>query len=262
MPQLKHIVLFVALFFTVNTADAWGLLGHRIVGEIADKHLTSKARKNIQRILGNESVAMCSNWADFIKSNPDFDSLGKSHYINFNSGLSYKQFVHSLDNNREQNAYNSIVYIKNALKNESLNDSLKKAYLKLLIHFVGDIHQPLHTGRPGDQGGNKIRVFWFGDNINLHHLWDERLIEYQQLSYTEYVAWINHPTTRQLNLWMQQPIADWLYESYLLATKIYEATPEGSKLKYRYNYDFVEDMNLQLLKGGVRLAGILNEIFG
>lgn len=251
----------VLLFLSINSFG-WGLDGHRIVGEIAEKHLTAKARKNIQKILGNESIAMSSNWADFIKSNPAFDSLDKSHYINFKSGMSRNDFDADLKNNKEQNAFNSIKFLSEQLMSGKLNDSLKVAYLKLLIHFVGDVHQPLHTGRPEDLGGNRIRVTWFDQNINIHQLWDSRLIEYQNLSYTEYVNWINHATPDQKKKWMFEPMENWLYESYVLAEKIYAATPADAKLKYKYNYDFVEDMNLQLLKGGVRLAGLLNKIFG
>lgn len=250
------------LMSVTTTVMAWGMQGHRIVGEIAEKHLTAKAKKNIQRILGNESVAMCSNWADFIKSNPQYDSLDKSHYINFNPGMSWDDFQRNLKKDSGQNAYNSILYLSKALKSGSLNDSLKRDYLKLLIHFVGDIHQPLHTGRPEDRGGNRIQVQWFDESVNLHQVWDDKLIQYQKLSYTEYVQWIHHVTPAQKKTWMNQPIAVWLFESYELATHIYNHTPAQSKLKYKYNYDYVEALNNQLLKAGVRLAGILNEIFG
>lgn len=260
-PFRIYAILILLLAFNINSFG-WGLDGHRIVGEIADRHLTSKAKKNIRKILGNESIAMSSNWADFIKSNPTFDSLDKSHYINFKTGMSRTEFDNFLRNNKEQNAHNSIIFLSKELKSGLLNDSLKAMYLKLLIHFVGDVHQPLHTGRPDDLGGNKIRVNWFGSNINIHQLWDSYLIEYQKLSYTEYVNWINHASREQKKMWMQEPMENWLYDSYLIAEKIYAETPENANLKYKYNYDFVSSLNLQLLKGGIRLAGLLNSIFG
>lgn len=262
MKTLRLFSILILVFAFSLNSFGWGMDGHRIVGEIADRHLTAKAKKNIRKILGNESIAMSSNWADFIKSNPTFDSLDKSHYINFKSGLSRNEFDNFLQNNKDQNAYNSILFLSNELKSGKLNDSLKVMYLKLLIHFVGDVHQPLHTGRPEDLGGNKVRVNWFNNNINIHSLWDSYLIEYQKLSYTEYVNWINHASKEQKKLWMNEPIENWLWESYVVTEKIYAETPENANLKYKYNYDFIDVMNLQLLKGGIRLAGMLNSIFG
>lgn len=250
------------LFAVHQTAMAWGSNGHRIVAEIAERHLTKKAKKNIQKIIGPTSLAMIANWPDFIKSDPRFDSLDKSHYVNLPQGLSYEAFIQSVHNNKDQNVYNAILLLKDELKQKNLDDSLKVMYVKLLVHFVGDLHQPMHTGRPEDLGGNRVRLEWFNEKINLHQLWDDRLIDYQKLSYTEYVNWINHATKAQKKMWQSQSVADWLYDSYLISNRIYAETPEGAKLKYKYNFDFIDDLNLQLLKGGIRLAAILNEIFG
>ena len=87
-------------------------------------------------------------------------------------------------------------------------------YLRLLIHIVGDVHQPLHVGRKGDRGGNDIKVTWFGESSNLHKIWDEGLIDNQQLSYTEYVNAINFTTPQQRAEWQKDPFEKWFYESY------------------------------------------------
>jgi len=136
-------------------------------------------------------------------------------------------------------------------------------YLRLLIHIVGDIHQPLHVGRLEDLGGNRIRVLWFGDSTNLHSVWDEKLIASQNLSYTEYVKAINHSTKSQRMQWQEQTMNEWFFESYQLAGKIYSGiTQPYQRLGFRYNFDYVEILNSQLLKAGIRLAGLLNSIFG
>ena len=135
-------------------------------------------------------------------------------------------------------------------------------YLRLLIHIVGDIHQPMHVSRAEDQGGNKIKVMWFNEPTNLHALWDDKLIESQKLSYTEFATSINHADKQQRKAWQQQLMSEWFFESYQLADKLYNGiTQPDQKLGYRYNYDNVAMLNNQLLKGGVRLAGLLNEIF-
>ncbi len=134
--------------------------------------------------------------------------------------------------------------------------------MKLLIHFVGDAHQPMHTARPEDRGGNNIKLYWFNTPTNLHRVWDEHLIEFQQLSYTEYIKAINHPAGTEIEKWQKHPINQWIYESYQVAGKIYSEIKTDDKLGYNYNYRYVAIMNNQLLKGGIRLAGLLNDIYG
>ena len=127
--------------------------------------------------------------------------------------------------------------------------------LKLLIHFAGDIHQPFHVGHREDLGGNKIKVTWFNAQTNLHAVWDDQLINFQQLSYTEYTKAINHTTAKQRLAWQKQPISEWITESYQIAEKLYsEIADSDPKLSYRYNYDHIRLLNEQLVKAGVRLA--------
>ena len=135
--------------------------------------------------------------------------------------------------------------------------------LKFVVHFVGDVHQPLHVSPVGTSGGNDIRITWFNEQSNLHRLWDEQLIEYQTLSYSEYVKAINFTTAAQRKTWQQQPLSQWFYDSYVLSEQLHdEIRDQNPKLSYRYNFDHLAVLNAQLLKGGVHLAGLLNEIFG
>ncbi|HSV11117.1 MAG TPA: S1/P1 nuclease [Hanamia sp.] len=255
--------IFISLFFYLPFQSmAWGMSGHRIVGEIADSYLTAKARLAVQQILGTESIAMASNWPDFIKSDPAYNYLSPWHYINVPDSLNYAEFQSFLKKDTATDAYTKLNFIIKELKNKSLPKDKKLFYLRLLIHIAGDVHQPLHvSGRA--QGGNQIKVLWFGQHTNLHSVWDEKLIDYQQLSYTEYTKAINHTTAAQRKKWQQEPISKWLYDSYTISEKLFpEITEPDQKLSYRYNFDHIATLNEQLLKGGVRLAGLLNQIFG
>lgn len=259
----KKLVLCLAFFYLPFATMAWGVLGHRIIGQIADSYLTKNTKKAIAGILGTESVAMTSNWPDFIKSDPAYNYLSNWHYINFKSGLSYDSVRNFLMADTATDAYSKINFIVTELKNKGLEKEKKILYLRLLIHLVGDIHQPLHVGRLEDQGGNRVRVLWFRDSTNLHTLWDTHLINFQQLSYTEYASSINFTTKIQRSSLQQQPMTEWFFESYQLADKIYaDIKMPHQKLDYAYNFKYVDILNSQLLKGGVRLAGLLNEIFG
>ncbi len=257
--KISILLLFVAI--SLQTF-AWGLTGHRVVGQIADSYLTRKAKKNIREILGNESVAISSNWADFIKSDTSFKYLDSWHYINIKAGLNNTEFTNYLNNDKGTDAYTKLNFLIGELKNKQNSPEMKQLYLRLLIHIAGDIHQPMHVSRAEDLGGNRIKVFWFSDATNLHALWDDRLIEYQKLSYSEYAQNINHVSKQQRREWQQQPMTEWFFESYQLADKLYAGIKQPEpRLSYRYNFDNVEMLNQQLLKGGVRLAGLLNEIF-
>jgi hypothetical protein len=258
----KKLILLSVFFYLPFSTMAWGVLGHRIIGQIADSYITPATKVAITKILGNESVAMASNWPDFIKSDPAYNYLSSWHYINFNSGLIQDSIKIFLANDTATNAYTKINFLTAQLKNKKLSQENKILYLRLLIHIVGDIHQPLHVGRLEDQGGNKIKVLWFKDPSNLHTVWDTQLINFQQLSYTEYATAINFTTKEQRSTLQRQPLSAWLFESYKIAEKIYGDIKEpDQKLDYAYNFKYVATVNEQLLKGGVRLAGLLNEIF-
>ena len=260
---MRRILLLPLFLFTFFPSFAWwGQTGHRIVGEIADGYLSNKARSAIHEILGNESIAISSNWADFIKSDSDFNYLNTWHYINVRQGLPQAEFNAVLRNDSVTNAYTKLNFLIGELKNKQLEHDKKQMYLRLLIHIVGDIHQPLHVGQLEDLGGNRIRLQWFGESTNLHSVWDEKLIEFQRLSYTEYARAINHTTRSERRQWQSQDMKEWFFESYQLAGKVYSGiTGTEPKLGFRYNFDYIDMLNNQLLKGGVRLAGLLNSIF-
>jgi S1/P1 Nuclease len=262
----KKILLFVfvsSLSLSSAASWWWGMTGHRVTGEIAENYLTTKAKAAIKAILGDESLAMASNWADFIRSDSSYKYLDPWHYINLKAGLSHDEVMNILTPDTGINLYSKLNFVVRELKNKQLAKDKKILYLRLLIHFVGDLHQPMHVGgRPEDLGGNRVRVLWFSDTTNLHSVWDDKLPEYQKLSYTEWTKAISHTTLKERLAWQKMPVKEWFYESYQLAQPIYaEITRPYQRLSYRYNFDHIATVNQQLLKGGVRLAGLLNEIF-
>ena len=260
--MMKKLFAIAALCYLPLSSMAWGMLGHRIVAEIAGKYLTDKARIAVMKIFGTSSMAMESNWADFIKSDPSYSYLDRWHYIDFDKGWSRVQVLDYLRSDTVADAYTRINFLAKELKNKNLSPDKKLLYLRLLIHIAGDIHQPMHVGRKEDKGGNTVKVMWFNEASNLHRVWDEQLIGYQQLSYTEYVKAIDHPTAEQKSKWQQEPLENWITDSYEISSLLYpEITEPNQKLGYRYNFDHVAQLNEQLLKGGIHLAALLNSIF-
>ena len=255
-------ILFIALIsYLPANAMAWGLLGHRVVGEIAQNYLNKRAAREVKVILGNESLAMASNWADFIKSEPSYNYIGNWHYINLPAGLNSEQIQSKLLSDTATNAYTKIRFLSTELKNKALDQDKKVMFLRLLIHIVGDLHQPMHTGRFEDLGGNRVLLSWFGQPSNLHRVWDSDLVESQELSYTEYARSVNFIDKSRLFQLQNEDVNLWVEDSYRVSEKIYANIKSGDKLSYRYIYDYLAIADQQLLKGGVHLASLLNQIF-
>jgi len=256
----KSMLILLIAYLPINTM-AWGLLGHRVVGEIAESYLSKRTSREIKNILGHESLAIASNWADFIKSEPSFNYLSNWHYINLPAALNSEQLQSSLVRDTVTDAYTRIRFLSAQLKNRSLEHDKKVMYLRLLIHLVGDLHQPMHTGRFEDLGGNKVQLTWFGQPSNLHRVWDSDLIGSQELSYTEYARSINFINKARLFQLQNEDVNLWVEDSYKVSENIYANVKSGDKLSYRYIYDNIAFADQQLLKGGVHLAALLNHIF-
>jgi hypothetical protein len=257
-----RVLLFIGVFYYLPVQSmAWGKLGHRIVGEVAQAHLTKKAARKVKEILGDETMAMASNWADFVRSDPGYKYLNDWHFLDFDEDMPYDAMFTFFQKDTAVNVYSRVNYLVNELKNKNLAQDRKVFDLKMLIHLVGDMHQPLHVGRKGDLGGNKIKVMWFGEPSNLHKVWDEQLIQHQELSYTEFTTAIDHPTKEQISKWQSDPVGEWVFEAHQLEEKISKEIKPDEKLSYDYSFKYLATLNEQLLKGGVRLAGLLNQVF-
>ena len=93
MKKFYHYLIILSMLYLPYYSLAWGQTGHRIIGEIADKHLNTKARAAIQKILGTESIAIASNWGDFIKSDSNFKYLDTWHYVNYEKNPVWDWFL-------------------------------------------------------------------------------------------------------------------------------------------------------------------------
>jgi hypothetical protein len=265
MNSIKKLILAALFFYLPTQAMAWGQLGHRVVAQIADSYLTPKARVEIEKILGHESLAMAANWGDFIKSDPSYKYLSQWHYVDLKQGATFAESSLYLKEDTIPNAYNRLNFMIKELKtNKALAKDKKLLYVRMIIHIVGDIHQPFHAGRADDQGGNKIQLMWGNEQTNLHSIWDSKLIETQQYSYTEYAHNLNHTTAAQRAEWQKTDLLHVIYESNQIAESVYNEIKEPNQRlnTYKYIFDHIHTAEDQMLKGGVRLAGILNNIFG
>ena len=251
--------LFVSLFCFANDNEIlWGQTGHRVVGEIAYKHLSKKAKRNLNKLLNGEGLAMLSTYADEIRSDRKYDEFTTWHYVNFKEGETYE----SSTKNPKGDLISGIKKCQEVISDPSTTEEDKILHLKILVHLIGDLHQPLHIGRAEDRGGNSIKVQWFRGNTNLHSVWDTKMIESYGMTYTELTSNLNKFSKNEKKDIQTGSVLDWVNETRLVTMKVYDSVKPEENLSYRYMYLYFDTVKTQLQKGGLRLAKVLNELFG
>lgn len=265
MKRLAVILLFVSFTFASIDLFAWGLKGHDVIACIAEHHLTEKAKENIDKILGGKSMIYYSSWIDNVQNSPywinGYDRTNTWHYFNVDEGFT----PHTMPRNPKGDVVSALNMIIDSLGNyqDELSDSVKIDYLRMLIHFVGDMHCPMHVGHLSDKGGHGVRIKWFGQNTNLHTLWDTKLVEsVHAWSYTEWQQNLDRCTQEEFDEMSAGTPEDWLIETWHITVGIYEYTKPEENYSYKYMYDYAPVVERQFLVAGYRLAALLNKIFG
>lgn len=263
MKNIQSKILLLLCFTASMYTYAWGLTGHRVIAEIAENHLSPKARKEMRKLFGQEKMAYWANWMDFIKSDTTgvYKETSSWHYVNIDPQKDFSTFEQNLKAQAGSNLYSQIKVLSAQIKNPITAAKDKKIALIFLIHMMGDLAQPMHTGRSEDLGGNKINVLYFGEKTNLHSLWDGKLVDSQKYSYEEFAKLLDIKSKKEVAQIQSGTLENWFFDSHQMANKIYSQTAAESKLGYDYQYKFNAIMERQLLYGGLRLAKVLNDLF-
>lgn len=243
-------LLPIFLMIISLNAFAWGPKGQEITVLIAEKNLTPKAAKAIAQIIGtNVQLAKLATWADQARNSEEWQHTSSWHYINVDDT---GNFITT-----PEDVAGAIEYSIEQLKSNLPRDE-KLVWLKFLIHFVGDIHQPMHVGRPQDRGGNSTMV-QYGREVNLHFLWDSAIIDRQSLSNGNYVIKLDSQNRSKLPL--QKPFStDDIIEENLKHRKFMYSF-KNSTIDGAYEKEAISIIEDRLWTGGLRLAQILNRIF-
>jgi hypothetical protein len=254
---MKYFLLTAAILLFVSTESlAWGATGHRVTGWIAHHHLKKKTKKKLAELLGQESLDIASTWMDDVRSDSTYDYMTDWHWVTIENGQSYDQSK----KNPNGDIIATLERVVAEIKSGKLDRQKEIEALKVLIHLVGDLHQPLHVGCCDDAGGNRVRVKWFRDDTNLHSVWDSNMIDGTKLSYTELGAALGVPDKATVTKWQSTTIREWARESMTYRDRVYKI--EKGNLGYEYEYNNMPAVKERLLQAGVRLAGLLNEIYG
>ncbi|NMM39841.1 S1/P1 nuclease [Pseudoalteromonas arctica] len=252
----------VILLFTSNNVFAWGQNGHRIVAQVANSHLTPATVRALAPLLEGESLPQIATWADEMRSAPgEFwqEKSSRWHYINADAATLNNPPSHHSSKESVSNILDALLFNIAVLKDTNSSIDAKRFSLRFVVHLVGDSHQPFHAGRKGDRGGNNISVIFFGQDTNLHSLWDSKLIENENLSYTEFADFINTDNKLLIAKYLHSSPVEWLQESHNIANSIYNK--HETKISYQYIYKNMPIIKTRLQQSGIRLAGLLNLIY-
>ncbi len=242
---------------------SWGVTGHRAIAKIAENHLTPKAKTAVYELLGAENLSDVSTWADEVRRNQEYKYTTPWHYINLPLGLTYAQFKEKVESMTDDNVYSALLKQEQLLKDNNTPRDKKIEALKFIVHFVGDLHQPMHISRSEDQGGNTIQLNYDDKGTNLHSLWDSRLIDHQGLNFEQLAAKNDNASAADIEKLQHDPLIRWMWESYEVSSKLYAEVDQmkSRSLDNSYYDEHIQIVNTRIQQGGLRLAGLLNDIF-
>lgn len=259
MKTAKTILTAGMMAATALAGYAWGQKGHDTVCFIAENHLTPTTKSAVEALLDNHSIVYYANWLDNASHTPEYAYSKTWHYKNIDAGQKFEEapLLESGDIVRAIRSQSEVLDNPDATKEE------KALALKMVIHLLGDIHQPMHMGHASDRGGNQWNVRYFKSPKNLHSVWDSSLPESaHKWSYTEWQQQIDRTTPEeQAEIIKDGTPEKWGKECYEIATDIYDRTPIDYNISYDYIADWTPTIEQQFLKGGLRLADLLNSIF-
>lgn len=241
---------------------SWSFDGHRIVCEIAWQNLTPAAKNSVRALLSGDSAydrfSESCIWADVIRRESQYERFVTAHYVNLPHGVEGIDLTRDCADNLC--VVKAITEQTSILENRASTETARLEALKFIGHFVGDLHQPLHVGYAEDRGGNSTDVTIWGEERNLHQVWDRSLIEYKMLSWEAYAAQLlGGISAVDRTLWASKNVEDWANESFQITENyIYDVGPDA-EIGDDYYLTNLHTLEEQLKKAGIRLAVLLND---
>lgn len=264
MRSLLTLMLALTLTASAPHCLAWGRDGHRIVGELAQAKLNPKAQAAVTELLKGEpdpTLAGVASWADEVRYNDkSYAWTGPMHYVNFDKGNCHYAPPICKDDVCVVAAINRY---SSELIDPQLPPQQRLEALKYVVHFVGDVHQPLHAGYAYDKGGNDYQISYLGAGWNLHSVWDSLLIESMKLTWNHYrqrLESIALSDSAQAEL-TQSSSREWAEASCRIVQ-----SPDFYPPRHKINHDYLDSkrplVDERLKLAGDRLADLLNRLLG
>jgi nuclease S1 len=246
-----------------GNAWAWGRIGHRVAAKMAEEHLTPRARDGINALLGNGiKLADIATWAD---EQQEISGTALWHSVNVPVRESRYDSRYCMTGGC---VVSKIEEFKRVLMSSSAGRAEKQRALKFLVHFVADLHQPLHVGDNNDRGGNLLQVRFFGEGSNLHRVWDYQIMERHTENEQVWVWDLTFQANpKRVAEWSAGSPEEWATESLILAKSARRLPGSqswikpGASITPEYCSAALPVIQRQLAKAGIRTAWMLNQIF-
>jgi len=267
---LVPVLVAVLLALAPARPEAWGPDGHRIVARIALAHLTPRARLEIERVLAGDDFIEAANWADQVRG--DRPETYNWHFVDVPYGIDEYDPARDCPQLEGGDCVLAAIDRLRVVLGDPTADRLRRVEaLKYLIHFVGDMHQPLHSITNADRGGNDVLVDLGGEQpSNLHAVWDRALVARRNLDEASFAkTLLDQLAERPTAAGPVDPRA-WALESHAVAEQVVYRFPEFTPgrppprpitLDAAYWERAAPIVDQQLTRGGIRLAALLNAIF-
>jgi nuclease S1 len=258
-PRSLALALLIPAAFAsapAATGARWWDLGHRIVARLAESRLTPHTREAVRDILDGQSLADASVWADNIRQyRHDADKL---HYVNI--PLADTRYVPERHCPGGQCIIAAIEQERHLLADPAASTEERAEALRFLIHFMGDLHQPLHVGDDGDRGGNQRAVIFLGHSTDLHKVWDGELIDSSVANQDAYFGLLRKQMgSLDLRKVEAGTVVDWAMEGHRISAEHAYRLPRDGRIGRGYVRANRPIIDRALIEGGVRLAKVLNE---
>jgi len=241
----------------------WGYTGHRTIGLMTENHLTPTAKAAVKELLGDTSIADACTWADDARRESQFATTANWHFLNLPLGLNYENFKKYVDTMKSENVYSELINSEKQLTDKNTSRQQKIYALKFLMHFVGDLHQPMHISRAEDKGGSTIQVNYNEKGTNLHSLWDTRMLEREGLTFDQLAVKFDQVSQADIKKWQSDPAMLWIWESYQISSELYIEIEQLNKkiIDDAYYQKHMPTVQKRMQQAAIRLAGVLNRIY-
>ena len=257
--KLRHYIKFslAALLWAASMpAFPWGPQGHRVAGALTVEYLSPAALAEVEALLGSESLADASTWADRMRDSPSpfwQKTAGPYHYVTVRSGKSYSE----IGPPGKGDSVTALAEFGQTLTDPAASRAHRQLALRFSVHIIQDLHQPLHVGNGRDRGGNNVKLKLRGKSTNLHRVWDSSILAVAGRSDRDWVARLSRITPQQARDWTEADPLAWIAESASLREQIY---PEHSIIDDDYLRRWLPKVELRLQQSAVRTAAWLNSL--
>ena len=236
-------------------AHGYGADGHRIAGLIAQERLCTVAEQEVQTLGQGENLDTLGLWADWIRGEPEWQHSAPWHYMNIPDDARLEDYRHPPEGDVLWAIKRFAAML--ADRHESLAE--RRDALRFLVHFMVDLHQPLHVGRESDRGGNRIEVYpGTGEPVNLHRFWDTEAVELTGLPPQEYARRLSNLIDANADKWEHDTLMDWAHESKELRPDVYDFDSHNNRLTREYLINAERITRRRLAQAGIRLAAEIN----